>query len=182
MRCYDPPVSGQFSSRTTLMLWDLHIPYTLQLKQPFMGIAANLLFVEATETFTKWNIFLLKCFLLLYYILTRFCVSCMQRSLWRKMKAEFVLFSLMFTVEIFPNLKCSTSPQLKEQLSIHSDLEIVNTFVVRVKLIALQHKVKYKSKIVYLLYGSSNGYSTYKKCSLFHADNGGYELPNYTGG
>lgn len=40
----------------------LHIPYTLQLSQPFTGIAANLLFVEATEILTKWNFFLLKCF------------------------------------------------------------------------------------------------------------------------
>lgn len=59
-------------------------------------------------------------FFLQYYILTCFCVvSCMQRSLWRKMKAEFVLLGLVFTVEIFPNLKHRASPELKEQL-MHS--------------------------------------------------------------
>lgn len=35
------------------------------------------------------------------------------------MKAEFVLLGLVFTVEIFPNLKHRASPELKEQL-MHS--------------------------------------------------------------
>lgn len=46
----------------TLTLGVLPIPYTLRLSLPFTGIAANLLFVEATEILTKWNVLLLKCF------------------------------------------------------------------------------------------------------------------------
>lgn len=75
------------------------------------------------------------------------------------MKAEFALFGLMFTVEIFLNLKREASHEGEEQL-MHS-----------VKPGEYRHLCCYSSMCyetegntnIYLLRGNNTGYSIYKK-------------------
>lgn len=81
------------------------------------------------------------------------------------MKAEFVLLGLMFTVEVFPNLKSKAFHEQKEQLMHSFKPGDCKYFCCEAKWIVLWHEGKYKSKIVYLLHGGNIGYSMYKKKS-----------------